>query len=163
MENLWYSTREYNERGNSLPLPSYVRIAFTNPEMTRRIREECDFAVRVTGRCVEALVVSKLTTNINSGNVPVSDDDSELACLSAILGSKTRDVMLLLEHPGAVEFTNMIFLALDNFFTLETVPLDVLNVVQGTFRILSLRLALPADQTNSTLMSDPDGQCEFAL
>jgi hypothetical protein len=133
--------------------------------MTRRIREDCDLAVRVMGRCVEALVVSKLTTNIKSRNDLVSDDDSELACLSAILGSKTHDVMLLLDRdpPGAIEFTNMIFLALDNFnsFTLETVPLDVLYVVQETFGILSR--ALPADQTVTLKNTDSDGECEFVL
>ena len=152
----------YNERGNSVPLPSYVCIAFTNPEMTRRIHEECDLAVRVIGCCVEALVVNKLTANINSRTVPISDDDSELVCLSAILGSKTHDVMGLLNYSGAIAFTKMVFLALDNFYspTLETVPLDVLDVVQQTFSILSS--TLPADQT-STLMRVSDGQCEFAL
>jgi hypothetical protein len=121
MKNLWHFTRGYNERGNSVPLPSYVCIAFTNPEMTRRIREERDLAVRVIGRCVEALVVNKLAADINSRSVPVSND--ELACLSAILGTKSDDVMLLLNHPGAIEFTNMIFLALDDSTpTHETVP-----------------------------------------
>jgi hypothetical protein len=71
MKNLWDFTRQYNEPGNSVPLPSYVCIAFTNPEMTRRIREQRDLAVRVIGRCVEALVVNKLAADIKSRNVPV--------------------------------------------------------------------------------------------
>ena len=145
-----------------MPFPSYVCVAFTNPEMTRRIREERDLAVRVIGRCVEALVVNKLRADIHSRNIPVSDADLKLASLSTILGSETRDVMLLLRHPGGIEFTTMVFLALDNFysFTLETVPLDVLRDVQGTFSILSD--ALPARLTN-TLMSVSEGQCDLAF
>ncbi|KAF8269068.1 hypothetical protein EI94DRAFT_1047295 [Lactarius quietus] len=137
MESLWRFTIAYNESGHTAPLPSYICIAFANPEMTRRIREEHDLAVRVIGRCVEALVVSKLAADIKSRNVSASDD--ELACLSAILGTKSDDVKLLLRHPGAIEFTNMVFLALDDFysFTLETMPLFVLEVVQKTFDFLS--------------------------
>ena len=162
MKNLWEFTRGYNAPGNSVPLPSFLCIAFTNSEMTRRIQEERDLAVRVIGRCVEALVVNKLRADINSRNVPVSDDDPGLASLSTILGSKTHDVMLLLRHPGAIEFTTMVFLALDNFysFTLETVPLDVLQDVQRTFSILSV--ALPAHRTN-TLMRVSEGWFDLAL
>jgi hypothetical protein len=163
MKNLWDFTREY-KRGNSVPLPSYVRIAFTNPEMTRRIREERDPGVRIMGHCVKALIVNKLAADISSRNARVTKD--ELACLSAILGTKSDDVMLLLHHPGAVEFTKMVFLALDNFYsTLETVPADISNMVQETFSILSqalpaeLNVAMPSDQTD-TLMDGFDGQCE---
>ncbi len=166
--NLWHFTREYSECGNSVPLPSHVCIAFTNPEVTRRIREERDLTVRVIGCCVEALVVNKLAADINSRNVPVTND--ELACLSAILGTKSDDVMLLLGHPGAIEFTKMVFLALDNFysFTPETVPPDVLEVVQQTFGILSQALPAESDATMAldqadTLVNVSDGQCELVL
>ncbi len=170
MKNLWHFTREYSERGSSVPLPSYVCIAFTNPEMTRRIREEQDLTVRVIGRCVEALVVNKLAADINSRDVSESVTDDELACLSAILGSKSDDVMLWLDHPGAIEFTNMVFLALDDFysFTLETVPSYVLDVVQQTFSALSqalppeLNTMMRLNQTD-TLMNVSDGQCELVL
>ena len=66
MKNLWDFTRQFNKPGNSelVPLPPYFPIAFTNPEMTRRIREERDLAVRVAGRCLEALVVNKLVADI---------------------------------------------------------------------------------------------------
>src|ERR1700677_2527717 len=111
MKSLWHFTRGHSERGNSVPLPPFVCVAFTNPEMTHRIRKQRDLAVRVIGRCVEALVVNKLAADIHSRSTPVSSD--ELACLSAILGTKSCDMMLLLNHPGAIEFTNMIFLALD--------------------------------------------------
>ncbi|KAH9016054.1 hypothetical protein EDB84DRAFT_756133 [Lactarius hengduanensis] len=164
MMNLWHFTRELNEPQGpvSVPLPSYVRVAFTNQAMTRRIREEHDLTIRVIGRCVEALVVNKLVADINSRNVSVTND--ELACLSAILGTKSHDVMILLSHPGAIEFTMMVFLALDNFysFTPEKVRPDVLDVVQQTFGILSQALpaesnaTMPLDQTD-TLMSGSDG------
>ena len=167
MKNLWSFIRGYNERGNAAPLPSYVFITFTNPEMTRRIREEGDLAVRVIGRCVESLVVNKLAAAIKSRHIPASND--ELACLSAILGTKSEDVKLLLNHPGAIEFTNLVFLALDDCsFTPEIVPSYVLDVVQDTFSFLSR--ALPAElkakmrliQADS-VMNVSDGQCALAL
>ncbi len=168
LEGLWNVVRAFNERGNSVPLPSYVYVAFTNSVMTRRIREQSDPAVRVIGRCVEALVVNKLAADINSRNVPVSND--ELACLSGILGTKSDDLMLLLSHPGAIEFTNMIFFAFDDFysFTLATVPSYVLDVVQQTSSTLSrslppeLNAKMRLDQTD-TLMNVSDGQCELVL
>ena len=164
MKNLWDFTRKCNKRGNSVPLPSYVCIAFANPEMTRRIHEQHDLSVRVIGRCVEALVVNNLAANINSRGVKASE--SELACLSAILGTKSDDVKCLLHNPGAIEFTKMVFLALDNFysFTLETVPEDIPDVVQKTFDILSQALPAESDtnQTDATMIMF-DGQREFVL
>ena len=96
MKNLWDFTREYNESGNSVPLPSYACIAFTNPGMTRCMREHSDLAFRIIGRCAEALVVNKLAADIKSRRVPISDD--ELACLSAILGTESHDVRLYLSQ-----------------------------------------------------------------
>ena len=176
MKDLWYFTREYNKRKNLEPFPSYICVSFANPEMTRRIHEQHDLAVRVIGRCVEALVVSKLAADINSRRVPsnsrrVPVRTNELACLSAILGTKSRDVVQLLRNPGAIEFTKMIFLALDNFysFTHETVPPDsnIPFVVHKTFRILNRALPdsdfmIPLDQRN-TQTNVVDGQCELVL
>ena len=168
MKNLWHFTREYNERGDSVPLPSYICIAFANPEMSRRIRRQHDLAVRVMGRCVEALVVNKLVADIHSRNFPVTND--ELACLSTILGTKSDDVMLLLNRSGAIEVTNMVFLALDDFysFTLGSVPSYVLDVVQQTSSALRQDLRpepkakIRLYQTN-TLMHISTGQCELVL
>ena len=160
--------REYNEHRNSVPLPSYVCVAFTNPEMSRRIRKQRDLAIRVVGRCVEALIVNKLAANICSRNISVSND--ELTCLSAILGTKSHDVIRLLNSPGAIEFTNMVFLASDNFysFTLETVPSYVLGVVQQTSSALSWALPPELDakmrlNQTSPLMNLSDGECELGL
>ena len=168
MQNLWYFMREYNEPRNPVPLPPYVCVAFTNPEMSRRIRKQRDLAIRVVGRCVEALVVNKLAINIRSRNVSVNND--ELACLSAILGTKSHDVILLLSCPGAIEFTNTVFLASDNLysFTLETVPSYVLSVVQQTSSALSWALPPELDATmrlnqTTSLMNISDGECELVL
>ena len=164
MNNLWHFVRYCNEPWGSMPL--YVCIAFANPEMTRRIREERDLVVRVIGRCVEALVVNKVVANLNI-NVPTSDN--ELACLSAILGTERDDVKRLLHNQGTIQFSNMVFLALDDFysFTLEPVPLYVLDVVQRTFSALSQALPLELNakmrlNQTDTLMNISNGECELA-
>ena len=172
MKNLWSFIRGYNERGNAAPLPFGVFITFTNPEMTCRIREQRDLAVRVTRRCVEALVVKNITADIESRTVPVSNDELKPGSLIVILGTRSDDMKLLLEHPGAIEFTKIVFLALDNFhyFAHETVPKDVrgLGAVQETFVILARALpsewsvATMLDQID-TLMNVSDGQSAPAL
>ena len=155
LKGLWYLGRAYNNLGHSVLLPSYIYVTLTSSEMTRCIRERHDLGVRVVGRCVEALVVNKLAAEIQSRDDPASDD--ELACLSAILGTKSNDVSLLLRHPGAIEFTNMAFLAwVSRFSASAGVPSDVPDVVQQTFSVLSP--ALPAElKRTDTLMSVSDG------
>ncbi len=174
VKGLWYFGRAFNQRGNLVPLPSYICVAFTNPEMSRRIREQRDLAFHVVGRCFEALVVNKLAADINSRNVPVTN--GELASLSGILGTKSDDVMLLLSHPGTIKFTNMVFLALDDFlfyqdfypFSHEAVPSYVLDVVQQTSSALSqalppeLNAKMGPSQTD-TLMNVSNGQCILVL
>ena len=163
MKNLWRLTIESNEGGNSVPLPSYV-FAFAIPEMTRRVREEPDLVVRVVGCCVGALVVNKLATDINSrtnAQAQVLVNDDELACLSAILGTKSDDVMRLLRHRGAIEFTSIVFLAwaISRSSASARVPSDVPKMVQQTFGILSQALPAelrPLDRTD-TLMKVSDG------
>jgi hypothetical protein len=169
MQNLWHFIREYNEHRNfSVHLPSYVCAAFTNPEMTLRIRKQRDLAIRVVGRCVEALVVNKLAADIHSRSFSVSND--ELTCLSAILGTKSHDVISLLGCPGAIEFTNTVFLTSDNCysFTLETIPSYLLGVIQQTSSALSWALPPELDaelrlSQTSTLMNLSDGECELVL
>ncbi|KAH9011978.1 hypothetical protein EDB83DRAFT_2447718 [Lactarius deliciosus] len=153
MNNLWHFTREYNERGNSVSLPSYVCIAFANPEMTRRIHQDADLATRMIGRCIAALVVNMLTRDAMSHTVPVND--AELACLSAILGTETHDIRLCLSQPGTIELMNLAFLALGDVSSLrvDQIPPDTYSVLQQTFDILSQALPargnaeLPLDQT----------------
>ncbi|KAH8987012.1 hypothetical protein EDB92DRAFT_1204243 [Lactarius akahatsu] len=142
MMNLWHFTREYNERGNSVSLPSYVCVAFANPEMTRRIHQDADLAMRAIGRCIAALVINKLTPDTMSHTIPGSD--AELACLSAILGTDIHDMRLCLSQPGTIELVNLAFLALGDVSSLQADQIlpDARSVLQQTFDILSQ--ALPA-------------------
>src|SRR6266702_2002380 len=151
LKNLWHLTRVYIELENSIPLPSYIYTAVANPEITRRIREEGDIAVHVIRRCVGALVVNKLAADVNSRTVPVND--AELACLSSILDSESRDVRLCLTQPGIVELVNMASFALGNVGSLNVsnVPPNPRIVLQQTIGILLK--ALPA-QENAELKSD---------
>ncbi|KAH8979480.1 hypothetical protein EDB92DRAFT_372944 [Lactarius akahatsu] len=132
LKGLWYFGRAFNQLGNSVPLPSYICIAFANPKISNSTGWISDLVTHDIGRCAGALVVNKLAAHINSRNVPAND---VLACLSAILGTKSLDVTLLLRHPGAIEFTNMVFLALDDFYfvtIIRTLPSYLLDVIQQT-------------------------------
>ena len=164
LRSLWTVVRASDEPEKSTPLPSYVYGAFANPEMTRRIHQDTDLTAGVIGRCVETVVVNRLAADINSrcdAQRPVNDD--ELACLSTILRTKSDDLMLLLRHPGAIELTNMIFLASHDIhsFTPQTVPSYMLVVVKQTSS--SLFRALPPEfrvkMETETLTNVSDGRC----
>ncbi|KAH9056368.1 hypothetical protein EDB87DRAFT_1238863 [Lactarius vividus] len=166
-KNLWHFTREYNEPGSSVPLPSYVCITFTNPEMSRRIREHRDPTVCIIGRCIEALVVNKLAADINSRTIPARE--TELVCLSTILGTKSDNVALLLCNSGAIELTSVVFLALGDVGSSVTnkMPIDTLHVLQQTLNI-AVR-ALP-DELNAKMqlnhadtMNVSDGNSSFTV
>jgi len=166
LKNLWHFTRVYIERGNSIPLPSYIYIAFTHPDINRRIRERYDRAVYVISRCVSALVVNKLAADINARTPPVND--AELACLSAVLGTNSQEVTLFLSHPGAIQFANMLFLASDNIYGSSSwsPTSDVLDMVRQTFDILSTALPAQLDaemqlDLTDTMMDVSKGQCEL--
>ncbi|KAN0137324.1 hypothetical protein V8E53_004769 [Lactarius tabidus] len=137
LKNLWHFTRAYIERSSSAPLPPYVYIIFTHPVITRRILEKGDIATHVTRRCVGALVVNKLAVDIKSSIIPVND--AELACLSAILHSESRDVRLCLTQPGIVELINIASLVLGHVDSLDAsqVPPDLRVVLHQTLGILS--------------------------
>jgi hypothetical protein len=139
------------ERGDSIPLPSYIFIPFTHPRVTRCILEKGDIAALVTRRCVGALIVNKLAADIKSGLVPVND--AELAYLSAILHSESRDVRLCLTQPGIVELVNVASLVLGHVHSLKAsdVPLDLREMFQQTLEILSQ--AVPP-QENSNIHPD---------
>ena len=121
--------------------------------MIRRIRRGADLATRMIGRCVEALVVSKLAADVNSRDVPVSDD--EVACLSAILGAKDHDVRNCLSHPGTIELVNLAYLAFGDVSSLraDQVPPSTRSVLQQT--LITLSRALPA-QANAELPLDQE-------
>ncbi|KAF8263552.1 hypothetical protein EI94DRAFT_1740621 [Lactarius quietus] len=138
LKGLWYFGRVVNRFGNSVAWQSSIRIAFSNPETTRHIREHPDLAIRVIGHCVEMLVVNKFAADIKSRASPIRDAD--VARLSANIGPETRDVTLILRQPGIVALANIVSLTLgDHAGTLvaDTMPSDVLDMVQQTLDVLS--------------------------
>ena len=140
LKNLWHFIRVYIEPGDSIPLPPYVYIDFTYPEITRRILAKGDITAHMTRRCVGALVVNKLSADINSGIVP--DSDAELACLSSILEFESRDVKTCLTRPGIVELVNIATFTLGHVDTLKAEDMlpDPSDVLQQTLGILSQAL-----------------------
>ena len=151
MRCLWYFGKAYTQLGSSQVLPSYIPDALAGPEITRHIQAEEDSGVRVIGRCFGALIINKLAADINSRTVPVNN--AELACLSSILASESRDVRLCLTQPGIIELVNMAPFALGHVgsFKVDDVPLDSRDVLQKTLGILSQ--ALPA-QENGEIQPD---------
>ena len=146
---MWEFTREYNERGNSLPLPSYVRVAFTIPEMANPQIRDADIAAHVILHCVRALIVNKLLADINSRNNPNDPaTNGELVCLAAILNTNHDDVRLCLSHPGTIKLAVMASLAFSyvNPEGAIEVPLDARDVLQQTLNLLSQ--TLPAQETD---------------
>ncbi|KAH9018889.1 hypothetical protein EDB85DRAFT_2198679 [Lactarius pseudohatsudake] len=139
LKSLWYCGRAYNQLETPEPLPHYVRIVFADPEMTHRIQAEEDLAARVIGRCFGALVAKKLSSDIDSRDIPgVRVKEGELACLSSILGTDSHKVVPLLDQPGAIELASAISLISSNADSLvgETMPSDVLDVFKQTLCIL---------------------------
>jgi len=154
LKGLWHFGRVFNQIEHSARLPSFISAASSSPEMTSHIREHPDLAVRVIGHCVRALVVNKLATNVDPRNLPVNE--LELTCLSAILDTQIDHVTHLLSHPGAVEFTNMIFLASRDVALLssDTVSPDVLDIVRQTFIVISRSLP---PELNARMQLDQPG------
>lgn len=137
LKSLWDVVRASNEHWHPVQFPSYVYDAFTNSGMARRIYQDADPTTTVIGRCVGALLVNKLVSDLKLR--PDSVSDGELACLSAILDTQSSNVKLWLEHPGAIELAGIVSLVLDIFRSLDTkaVPSDVLDVVQQTLDLIS--------------------------
>src|SRR6266404_8598950 len=136
LKNLWDFMRDHNERGISLPLPSYVCVAFTNPAMAHPKSRHSDLTSRVTIHCIRALVVYKLATVVNSRTDPISDE--ELVCLTTILDIESSDVELCLRRPGTIELVVMASLSFGHLGTEGTVdvPLDAHDVLQHTLDIV---------------------------
>src|SRR6266404_6330403 len=144
LKNLWDFMRDHNERGISLPLPSYVCVAFTNPAMAHPKPRHSDLTSRVMIHCIRALVVNKLAAVVNSRTDPIGDD--ELACIATVLDLESSDVELCLRQPGTIELVVMTSLAfgyLDSEGAID-VPLDAHDVLQHTLNIVSQ--SLPAQE-----------------
>ena len=166
LKRLWYFDRTSNHPGDLVVNLSYICVAFSSPNMIRRIREQRDPSACSIGQCVGALVVNKLVADLNSRADSISD--VELECISAILGTMNDEVVFLLRHQGAMELTN--FLTLVNIFDFGSarMPSDVLLTIQQTLDVLYR--ALPAElsvkkQLNQVdiLMNVSDGQYALVL
>ncbi|KAH9180730.1 hypothetical protein EDB89DRAFT_60432 [Lactarius sanguifluus] len=161
LKSLWYCAKAYHQLGASEWLPSYFPHTLASPEVIHLIQAEQDPVSRVIGRCFEALVLKKLLGGVKtSTDSDIQIGDEELACLSAILGTKRDDVRLCLEWPGAVELANMVSLSLGDVGSLvvNALPPNALDVTQQTLAILSqvllaeetveLQLELPIARLN---------------
>ncbi len=156
LKSLWYCAKAYHRLGISMLLPSYFSRTLASPEVIRLIQTEQDPVSRVMGRCFEALVMKKLVAGVKSSTVSnVQIRDEELACLSAILGTKNYDMKFCLERPGVVELASMASLALGDFGPLAVngLPSDVLDVARQTLAILAQ--ALPAEETAELQLDQP--------
>ena len=143
LKSLWHCAKAYLQPGASRSLQSHFSLTLASPEIIRRIQAEEDSASRVMGHCFSALVVMKLAADAQSHpNSSVQIDDDELACLSIILGTKSDDVRLCLEFPGAVQLATLVSLALGDLSSLHvsTLPPDVLDVAYQTLTLLSQSL-----------------------
>ncbi len=139
MRTLWYFAREYNQPGNTTPLPSYVRTVFANPKMTRRIQSEEDPAARLIGRSFSSLVVRKLAQDIDSRtDHSPRVKEADLSCLAAILGKTSAEVATLLIQPCAISPADIVSLTSSEMDTLvkERVPSEVLDIFLKTLDIL---------------------------
>ncbi|KAF8260601.1 hypothetical protein EI94DRAFT_887400 [Lactarius quietus] len=118
--NLWRCVRTYNQPGKSVPLPSYILTFVGQAAMTGRIGAESDVAVRLVGRCIEALVVKKLVAGVKSR----TDSTSQI---------RNEDLLVV---PTAVDLASMVSFALGDVGSLVTsaVPSEVLDVVQQTLQ-----------------------------
>ncbi|KAH9079594.1 hypothetical protein EDB83DRAFT_1292238 [Lactarius deliciosus] len=162
LRNLWYCAKAYNQLGASKQLPSYFTHALASPEIIRLIQAEKDPVAHVMGRCFGALIVNNLVAYIKSRTDENAQiNDKVLGCLSAILGTESRDLKLWLRQPSAIELTNVVFLAFGDIGSLaaDTVPPYVLDVVPQTFSILSQALPAEINTENQirALADIPDG------
>ena len=135
---LWHFGRAYNQPGIYEPLPSYFLNTLI-PDITRRVQIEDDSGVGIMGHCFEALIVKKLAADLLDSRIgPIKD--VELACLSAILGTKSHDT-LYLSQPDTIALANMISFTFDKIGIMvpNKIPSDVtvLDMVQQTLDILS--------------------------
>ena len=143
LKSLWYCANVYHRRGVAEQLPSYFFLVLATPELSRHIQIEMDPVTRAIGRCFEALIVDNLAACVKSRtDSTAQNSDKAFACLLAILGTEHSNLRFWLGLPGAVGLANMVsltFSGIDSLFS-DTVPSDVLDMMQLTFGFLSRRL-----------------------
>lgn len=120
-----------------MPLPSFVGITLTDPEFTRRIHSKGDLTIRVTGRCIQALIVNKLVDSISSSSAAYGE---EMGWVSSLLGTEPDEFSRQRRPTTVTKLHNVINLMsseIESLFTLETPRADVLKIVQQTLEIIS--------------------------
>ena len=138
LKSLWDVVKASNEPGHTVPLPSSAYGAFTIFSRTHHLYDNHHAGSTTTiGRCVGALLVRKLVSDLKSRNVPASD--VELTFLSNILGTQNDNVKRWLKHPSAIELVAIVSLNLDIFDSLDTnvVPPHTLDIVQQSLDLIS--------------------------
>ena len=162
LKNLWHFTRLRFESGDSISLPYYLYVSLAHPGITRFILEKGDITSRVIRYCVGALIIIKLSIDISARTLPIND--AELDFLTSILDITNQDVTNLLSHPGAVQFTNMVYFMWDTIYdALFCTPTShVLDVAQQTFNLLSQAVPAPLNahmrlDLSETLMDVSNG------
>ena len=147
---LWHCAWAHQKLDASEPSSAYFfsTVGVASPEFIHLFHTEQDYDSRVMGRCMGALSVMKLTTNMRSRSdscVQISND--ELTCLSIILGTGCDDMKSCLEWPDAVELATIASLALGDFgpFGDYGFNWEVREVTSGTIAIISR--TLPVENT----------------
>ncbi|KAH9025674.1 hypothetical protein EDB84DRAFT_367988 [Lactarius hengduanensis] len=132
LKYLWQCARAYNQLGTSVPLPPFVRISLANPEITWRIHTARDINARVTGRCFGALVVNKLVDDFKSrSSLSSGVYDSELACISSILGTMPGEILRWPHSSAVIKLLNVVSLMsgeIETLLTSEPTPAGSMSV-----------------------------------
>ncbi|KAI9432572.1 hypothetical protein H4582DRAFT_2132112 [Lactarius indigo] len=168
MKYLWHCARAYNRLGTSVPLPSSVRIALANPEITRGYRTTWDINARVAGPCFGALIVNKLVDDFQSrASFSSGVYDAELACISSILDTRPGEILRWPNPSAVIKLLNVVSLMSGEIETVLTsgptppvsmsvlrTPVDMLNIIQQTINIISRDLILGGVFTHGDLPMD---------
>ena len=123
-----------------MSLPSFVGITLTGPDFTGRIYFNGDVTIRVTGCCIRALIVNKLADSISSSSAAVYNE--EMGCVSSLFGTKPGEFSRWRCPSTVIKLHNLVYFMsvasdTETLFTLETLPADVLKMVQQTLEIIS--------------------------
>jgi hypothetical protein len=156
---LWHSSRAYHQ--GSDPLPIYFHRVLASPDITH-LKTEQDPVIRTIGRCVEALVLSKLVNNLQS-KIAVSRDTGVLPQhIWAILGEEHRDAALLPYQLHIINFRDIVSLLsgeIDVLFPAAGTATDMVEIAEQTLTILAERfkwtspLHIPVSTNKRLLLS----------
>jgi hypothetical protein len=141
----------YHQLGNSEPLPTYVRTAFSDPVLVSRLSGARDVAINMMGHCLNALVVKESVADIRPGtssNSQICDHSQPVEWFSAILHANKDDVKFFLDCPGTANLATLVTILSGDVSTsdVNALPSEVCDVAQQTLAILSRAANLHLDQ-----------------